>query len=391
MKVLWIVGWYPNQIEPFAGDFVQRHAQAVSIYQDVTVLFVTRDADRIVTNKTATIQKAEGRLKEKAIYYALDTKPAIFSKLNSLLKYQSLLKQEVKEYIAKNGKPDLIHFYINMRTNIIGKWIHKLGVPYVVSEQWTGFLKEGIPNFKNLPSLYRKGWISLMKNAAGVHVVSNYLGNALQQLTDTTLPLKLIPNVVNTAIFFPKRKEETEILKFAFVTSQLDYQKNTEDMFYALSLLKQKGKSFVLDVFGPLQEKYIALAVDLNISREVIVHGEKSQQELAGYFTQADALIIYSRFETFGCVIIEANACGTPVLASDIPVLHENITEGVNGVFAGSEDRRELAGRLEWLAENRSAFNREKIAAQTAAAYNYEKVGKMFADWYSQILTQTKG
>lgn len=390
MKILWIAGWYPNQIEPFAGDFVQRHAQAVSIYHDVTVLFVIRDAEKTVTNKTAIIQKTEGQLKEKAIYYALDTKPAALSKLNSFLKYQSILKQEVKEYIAEHGKPDLIHFYINMRTNIIGRWIRKLGIPYVASEQWTGFLKEGLPNFNGLPSLYRKGWISLMKNAAGVHVVSNYLGNALEQLTASTLPLKLIPNVVNTNIFFPKSKGETDTLKFAFVTSQLDYQKNTEDMFYALSFLKQKGKPFLLDVFGPLQEKYIKLAVDLNISSEVIVHGEKSQEELAGYFTQADALIIYSRFETFGCVIIEANACGTPVIASDIPVLHENITEGLNGIFARSEDRNALADRLEWLAENRFTFDRQKIADQAVAAYNYEKVGKMFAEWYSEILAQTK-
>jgi|SRR6218665_536225 len=389
MKILWIAGWYPNQTEPFAGDFVQRHAQAAGIYHDVTVLFVMRDAHSLVTNQTAVEESVHGRLKERKIYYALGIKPAMISRVISYLKYQSLLRKEIKRYIAENGKPDLIHFYIGMRTNVVGKWITGLNIPYVVSEQWTGFLKEGKPHFSELPSLYRKGWFSLMRQASGVHVVSNYLGNALQQLTGRDLPLTIIPNVVNTDIFFQERKEESKILKLVFVTSQLDYQKNTTDILYALSLLKQKGMDFTLDVFGPFQEEYIRLSVDLNIGNEVIIHGEKKQQELAVYFNRADALIIYSRFETFGCVIIEANACGTPVVASDIPVLHENIIDGINGIFVRSEDRIALAERLEWFAANRTIFNRGEIAAATAERYNYEKVGEMFAHWYNRITAKT--
>ena len=389
MKILWIAGWYPNQTEPFAGDFVQRHAQAVSIYHDVTVLFVTRDADAHVAKDTAIEEFVHGQLRERKIYYTADAGPALISKAISYLKYQSLLRKEIKRYVAENGKPDLIHFYIGMRTNVIGRWITKLNIPFVVSEQWTGFLNEGVPNFKELPSLYRRGWLWLVNAAAGVHVVSACLGNALQQLTGAALPLKVIPNVVNTDIFFPGIKERTGILRFAYVTSQLDYQKNTEDILRALAVLKQNGRDFILDVFGPLQEKYTQLAVGLNIGNEVIIHGEKNQEELALHFSQADALIIYSRFETFGCVIIEANACGTPVVASDIPVMHENISDGVNGIFARPEDSAALAQRLEWLADHPSVFNREQIADFAASAYNYRTVGKVFSDWYTEILVRT--
>ncbi len=39
-KVLWLASWYPNAAEPFSGDFIKRQAEAVSIYQPLTVLFV---------------------------------------------------------------------------------------------------------------------------------------------------------------------------------------------------------------------------------------------------------------------------------------------------------------------------------------------------------------
>ena len=39
-KVLWLASWYPNAAEPFSGDFVKRQAEAVSIFQPLTILFV---------------------------------------------------------------------------------------------------------------------------------------------------------------------------------------------------------------------------------------------------------------------------------------------------------------------------------------------------------------
>lgn len=42
-KVLFLTSWYPSRIHPIAGIFIKRHAEAVSLYSDVAVLFVTAD------------------------------------------------------------------------------------------------------------------------------------------------------------------------------------------------------------------------------------------------------------------------------------------------------------------------------------------------------------
>ena len=389
MNVLWIAGWYPNQTEPYSGDFVQRHAQAASLYHTITVLFITRDAGGIATRDIRVENTIQGTLNERKIYYysRLASIPLV-GKIFSYLKYESLLKKELKKYFAENGKPDLIHFYIGMRAGAIGTWVRKLKVPYVVSEQWTGFLPEGQPHFNTLPSLFKTGWRSLIHNASGIHAVSAPLENAIRQLTNTNLKIALIPNVVNTAIFFPVNKSSDNVLKLVHITSLLDYQKNTKDILLALALLKQRSILFHLDVFGLVKPEYRDLVATLGISNEVLFHNEKSQEELASYFSQADSLIIYSRFETFGCVIIEALACGTPVIASDIAVLHENIENGRDGLFAKAEDPQALAERLAWLATNRSVFKRDEIAKGCAAKYNYQTVGKMFADWYKEVLAK---
>lgn len=387
MKVLWIPGWYPNQTEPFTGDFVQRHAKAVSLYHEVTVLFITRDAKGAITRDIKVEEFAQGMLLEKKIYYYSHiTRPSSLSRALSYRKYLSLLKSQVKKYIAENGRPDLIHFYIGMKTGVIGNWIKKLGIPYVVSEQWTGFLPEGKPHFSDLPVLFQSRWKSLIMNAAGVHAVSSYLGTALQRLVKDNLQPKIIPNVVDTGVFFQGRTETGGPLKLVHVTSELDYQKNTEDIFQALALLKQKGIQFYLDVFGTVKPMYPVLASRLGIKENITFHGEKSQDELASYFRQAAALIIYSRYETFGCVVIEAMACGTPVVASDMPVFHEIIEEKKNGVFARGEDPAALAEKISWLLENKDVMDKVKTAEECAERYNYERVGKIFSDWYVKTL-----
>ena len=46
-SILWLASWYPNELAPFDGDFIQRHAQSVSILHMVEVLHVINDEKEI--------------------------------------------------------------------------------------------------------------------------------------------------------------------------------------------------------------------------------------------------------------------------------------------------------------------------------------------------------
>lgn len=79
------------------------------------------------------------------------------------------------------------------------------------------------------------------------------------------------------------------------------------------------------------------------------------QERLADYYRAADVLVVPSRSESFGLVALEAQACGTPVLAAAVGGLPTAVWDGVSGLLVRGHDPVEYARRLLWLARNPKA------------------------------------
>lgn len=382
--ILWLPSWYPNKVQPYNGDFVQRHAQAAALYKKIEVIHVIKDEEGKFTKDVLKEVKDNGNLRETIIYYY---QPKTFSSLLtrwlSQRKYLRLHKQAINNLFLERGKPSLVHVYIAFKAGLLGLWImNTFHIPYVVSEQSTMYLDESRPNIHSLPSLFQKQIKKIYKGARQVMVVSDYLGNRLKKLFGIEKPLR-IPNVVNSDIFNYKEQQPGSLTRFIHI-STLEYQKNPEGMFEAFRLLRDNEYQFKLDVVGPDKPELKALVKQDQLENEVVFHHEMPQAELVKLIHNADALVLYSRYETFGCVVIEAFASGLPVILSDIPVFHENAND-VNAVFAPDDDPYALATKLEEFIDNKNKYDREAISQNAIARYNYERVGKEIADWYDQI------
>jgi glycosyltransferase involved in cell wall biosynthesis len=166
----------------------------------------------------------------------------------------------------------------------------------------------------------------------------------------------------------------------------MNYQKNTEAILEALHLLKETD-SFEMFLYGTSNPALLQMISKFGLQNNVFPMGEVPQPELAKAIQQSDALILYSRYETFGCVLIEANACGIPVIVSDIAVFHELIETGKQGIFAETENPAALAEKLKQFILQRNNFDEKWIAKTTAAKYNFSVVGQMFSDLYNRLLT----
>jgi len=382
--VLWLPSWYPNKVEPYSGDFIQRHARAVSLTEKVHVIYVLKDPSAAITSSTLTETKSEGELKETLIYYYL--RPMKFKWLERLLSfriYVRLYKAAVLKCLKEEGRPKLVHLYIAFKAGVIALWLKKhLGLAYILSEQWTIYLPGAEPNFSNLPFFNRYLIKKIMRQAAGVMVVSDYLGQRLQQLFGVSKPA-VIPNVVDEKIFFYRKDNSHFANRFVHV-STLTYQKNPEAIIEAFSILKQKGCLFTLDVIGPQIPELKALVCRYGLENDIFFRGEMPQEQLVKFVQNADALILYSRYETFGCVLIEANACGVPVIVSDIPVLRENVTDGFNGIFAAAENGVALSDQIIYFIQNKTQFDKEEIAGYTIKKFNYARIGAQFEVWYKE-------
>ena len=384
-NVLWLASWYPNQLSPFDGDFLQRHAKSVALYCSIHVIYIVKDETKAITQNSKTVLSTNGNLTEQIIYYSsLKTGIKIFDKFFSQQKYKQLYKRAINTYIATNGKPGLVHVQIAMKAGLAALWIkRKWNIPFIVSEQWTGYLQNADVRINAYPFIYRSWLKKVLGEATFITVVSHHLKKAIQQYLPT-VKYQVIPNVVNTDIFFPVQKQSEDTVRFIHI-SNMNFQKNTEAILEALHLLKT-NETFEMYLFGTDNTRIKNLINDYALQDHVFIRGEVAQPELADAIRQSDALVLYSRFETFGCVIIEANACGIPVIVSDIEVFHELVEEGVNGMFAEPENPKALAQKLKQFILQKNTFDKMAIADAAAQKYNFKIVGQQFLDLYKSII-----
>ena len=381
MKVLWLASIYPSKLFPYNGDFIQRHARAASLFCEIEVLYIVKDENGSLTDDVKEMTSTEGNLTEKITFYKpVKTSIRIIDRFLSSIKYKRISRLAVKKYIAEHGKPNFFHLHIAMKAGLTALWVkRKYNIPYLLTEHWGGYLQEAVPNISDYNFVYRLYWKKIITGAMASSFVSAYLQHCIvkkYKIQNTFV----IPNVVDTAIFYQAEKQATDKIRFIHISTMI-YQKNPEAILQALALLKDEFE-FEMFLYGPVTTMQVQLIAELGLKDYVFLKGEVPQQVLARSMQQCDALILYSRFETFGCVLIEANACGIPVIVSDMEVFHEIIEEGVNGTFVNGENSKALAEKLKHFILQKNNFDKTLISQTAAEKYNYKKVGNEFFNFY---------
>lgn len=383
-NIIWLASWYPTEIDPLTGDFIMRHAQALSLYQPVHVIHVKKSDGKVKSKIVETTDSQYPNLTQAIQYYNVPRLGGIergYSYLYSLYLYYTLIKR----YTKATGKPHLLHVHVLLRCGLVAlyyKWVHK--VPYAITEQYAGYMPAAKGRMKGVTALNRI-WLKLiLKNAAVFLPVSQGLANALQQ-TFVLPPVNVVYNVVNTNIFQPAvNKPQLQLPVFLHI-STLTVQKNIDDMLKAFAILKQQYKNnFILRMVGPHNAYYRLLTVTLGLQENIEWISETSQNNLAGLMHNASAFVLYSHFETFGCVNIEAMACGLPVIVSDIPVFREYLAENVTAFFAEAANPAALAATLHSFIHMPQP-NKAAIALH-AQQFNYKTIGEKISDVYQQFI-----
>src|SRR5687767_2768768 len=133
-KILWLCSWYPGKTEPFNGDFIQRHAQAAALYNDIHVIHVTGDTSGQVKKTTTEVHEENG-LTEHIVYYRKSV--TTWGRFVGHYKLLFLYKDAIRKYLKKNGKPGLVHVHIPITAGVFGLWLkRRSGIPYVLTEHW---------------------------------------------------------------------------------------------------------------------------------------------------------------------------------------------------------------------------------------------------------------
>ena len=155
---------------------------------------------------------------------------------------------------------------------------------------------------------------------------------------------------VDRDIFNPSYRTDTVVNgPILLCVARVSKEKNLEDFFE----LDYPGANKIMVGDGPMLQTYKKKYPD------IIFTGFKTGKELAKYYAMADVFVFPSRWETFGIVMIEAMACGTPVAAYPCQGPKDVIEDGVTGymdnnlsdaIFMCTKLDREkvLEGSMQW-------------------------------------------
>jgi D-inositol-3-phosphate glycosyltransferase len=115
--------------------------------------------------------------------------------------------------------------------------------------------------------------------------------------------------------------------------------------------------------------------------------GKRAQETLPDYYASADVVVMPSRYESFGMAALEAMACGTPVVASDVGGLSFIVRDGETGFLVPEGDPRAMAdclGRL--LREPDLRARLGKRGAEVAREYAWSRIADRMEELYASVM-----
>jgi D-inositol-3-phosphate glycosyltransferase len=219
--------------------------------------------------------------------------------------------------------------------------------------------------------------------------------------------ISVIPPGVDTTLFHPvPRLEAKDFLEsppedhtLLFV-GRIDPIKGIDIWFQAVALLVRDNPELrhtlnVCLIGGDVDEdtqpdteqaRLQTLKNELGIGDLVTFLGKRSQQCLPYYYSAADIVVMPSLYESFGMVALEAMACGTPVVASDVGGLSFVVRDGETGFLVPGQDPRALAECLGHLIRHpdlRAVMGKRGI--QVAREYAWPRIADQIEDLYYSV------
>ncbi|MFH2069041.1 MAG: glycosyltransferase [Candidatus Omnitrophota bacterium] len=380
MKILFLAGWYPNKEDPTEGIFVKEHLNAVSLFNEVAVIYGRE------------VKKQKKPLEFRSV--TEDGVPAIrftyrrpWYKTESFSTYVKGVLSGLQKLRDGGFRPDLIHaniYFTGVPASIIKK---REGVPYVITEHFTKVSRKRLDRVNT-------GRLRLaMKNAYRILPVCKPLEKAIRDYGITGY-FEIVPNTVNDKIFYPPVeaiRNTDDIIKMLIVAG-LRTMKNYPFLFSVLAYLKQKrGDVFQLQIVGdgPRREEFRKMVRRLNLENTVRFLGMRTKKEIADLMRGSDFFVLPSIWENLPCVLIESLACGLPAVASDVSGIPEIINRE-NGILAKTDRVEEFTGALEYMLDHHHDYSRKKIATEARKRYGYETVGRRLTGIYERVLAKKR-
>jgi len=173
---------------------------------------------------------------------------------------------------------------------------------------------------------------------------------------------------------------------------RLSAEKGLDELLLVFNELIRKYPDWTLHLVGDGEERsnLERLISDLALGDKVVLHGYQSRDNVNRLLLQSSIYLMTSHTESFGLVLIEAQACGLPCVAyASAQGAHEIITNGENGVLIPNRNRELMVETVSRLIEDEDYRRRlGQAGKETAKEYSTERVRDKWSAFINSLSTK---
>jgi glycosyltransferase involved in cell wall biosynthesis len=261
-------------------------------------------------------------------------------------------------------------------------------IKLVVSVHGADFFPAGKPKLKTSSLMKLLLW-----SADSIVAPSNaFLADFLKVAPQVRARATAIHNGVNTLEVQPAgQTDKSRGDHYVLCIAHHNEKKGLDVLIQAFARISDLDSSLQLVLVGdgPLRESLEDLARNLRIHHRARFVGWKGRKEVAQLLQSCTMLVLPSKSEPFGIVLIEAMACRRPVIASAVGGIPEIIEHGRNGLMVNPEDPSELADAIAMLLQNAALRNTLAEAGyQTVLErFSREMMGGTYESLFTRLLS----
>jgi teichuronic acid biosynthesis glycosyltransferase TuaC len=286
---------------------------------------------------------------------------------------------------------DLIHAHFTYPDGVVAARLgRRFGVPVLITEHAPWEM------WANRPTVLRRA--SWAAREAAFHIsVSESVRRSVATNAGDRGNLVVLPNAVNGSVFThnPGASYLPNQILFAGAVRPV---KGVDVLLKAMHVLARSGREVNLVIAGEAfysryreeETKLRGMAAELGLGERVRFLGKKTPDELACLMRESAALVLPSRMESFGMVLVEAMACGTPVVStrSGGP---EDVVTPETGVLVAPADAEALAQGVAFVLDRRETYDAARMRAYALRNFGMDSVGDRLQKLYSNAVARFRG
>lgn len=240
----------------------------------------------------------------------------------------------------------------------------------------------------------QEGLYTTFQKAAAVHCVSDAIRKEAIRYGLNSSKAWIIRPAVDSKYFSPDYSRRTQNGKYRIITTgSLIWRKGYEYALMCIRYLLEEKVPVYFEIVGdgPEYQRLLYTLHDLDLQEHVYFHGRLSPSQVRDKLQYSDIFLLSSLSEGISNAVLEAMACGLPVVITDCGGMREVIADGVEGFLVPVRDPSAMAYKIKLLWEQPELRKKMGKAGRERVISNFSLIhqGQQFVELISSVISNT--